>query len=89
MNLDIPPSLPGPLKEGIISLVDAAVAPKFDMDLEMIYELDGKPGRLQAVETGALSTATQSQDCRCGSAMRTTTQGSSGTGGRAACQRWV
>jgi len=27
------------------------VAPKFDMDLEMIYESDGKPGRLQAVET--------------------------------------
>jgi hypothetical protein len=31
--------------------VDVAVAPKFDMDLEMIYESDGKPGRLQAVET--------------------------------------
>jgi len=50
-NLDIPPSFPGPLKEGIKNLVDAAVAPKFDMDLEMIYESDGKPGRLQAVET--------------------------------------
>lgn len=50
-NLDIPPSLPGPLKEGIKIAVDKAVAPKFDMDLEMIYESDGKPGRLQAVET--------------------------------------
>lgn len=50
-NLDIPPSFPEPLKEGIKALVDAAVAPKFDMDLEMIYESDGKPGRLQAVET--------------------------------------
>lgn len=50
-NLDIPPSFPGVVKEGIKGLVDAAVAPKFDMDLEMIYEADGKPGRLQAVET--------------------------------------
>ena len=50
-NLDIPPALPGPIKEGIKSLVDSAVAPKFDMDLEMMYEQDGKPGRLQAVET--------------------------------------
>merc|ERR1719356_1235245 len=50
-NLDIPPSLPPPVKEGIRGLVDVAVAPKFDMDLEMIYESDGKPGRLQAVET--------------------------------------
>lgn len=46
-NLDIPPALPGFAKEGIKMLVDAAVAPKFDMDLEMIYESDGKPGRLQ------------------------------------------
>lgn len=46
-NLDIPPTLPGFLKEGIKDVVDAAVAPKFDMDLEMIYESDGKPGRLQ------------------------------------------
>lgn len=50
-NLDIPPALPGVIKEGIKGLVDVAVAPKFDMDLEMIYESDGKPGRLQAVET--------------------------------------
>lgn len=46
-NLDIPPSLPGFIKQGISNAVDAAVAPKFDMDLEMIYESDGKPGRLQ------------------------------------------
>lgn len=50
-NLDIPPSLPGFVKEGIKGVVDAAVAPKFDMDLEMMYEADGKPGRLQAIET--------------------------------------
>jgi len=49
-NLDIPPSFPEPVKEGLKWLVDKAVAPKFDMDLEMIYESDGKPGRLQAVE---------------------------------------
>ena len=49
-NLDLPPSLPGFIKEGIGGLVDAAVAPKFDMDLEMMFEKDGKPGRLQAVE---------------------------------------
>ena len=46
-NLDLPPSLPGLVKEGVKGLVDAAVAPKFDMDLEMMYEMDGKPGRLQ------------------------------------------
>jgi hypothetical protein len=46
-NLDIPPSFPGPVKEGIKWAVDKAVAPKFDMDLEMMYESDGKPGRLQ------------------------------------------
>lgn len=46
-NLDIPPSLPKVVKEGVKGLVDAAVAPKFDMDLEMVYEADGKPGRLQ------------------------------------------
>ena len=46
-NLDIPPSFPGPVKEGIKWVVDKTVAPKFDMDLEMIYESDGKPGRLQ------------------------------------------
>lgn len=46
-NLDLPPALPGFVKEGFKNVVDAAVAPKFDMDLEMIYEADGKPGRLQ------------------------------------------
>lgn len=50
-NLDIPPGLPGIVKDGFKGVVEAAVAPKFDMDLEMIYESDGKPGRLQAVET--------------------------------------
>lgn len=50
-NLDLPPGLPGPLKEGFKGLVDAAVAPKFDMDLEMVFEADGKAGRLQAIET--------------------------------------
>ncbi|CAB9509767.1 taurine catabolism dioxygenase taud tfda [Seminavis robusta] len=50
-NLDLPPSLPGILKEGVKGLVDAAVAPKFDMDLEMVFEADGKEGRLQAIET--------------------------------------
>merc|ERR1711904_124055 len=34
----------------IQDLVQNAVAPKFDMDLQMMYEADGKPGRLQAVE---------------------------------------
>jgi len=46
-NLDLPPALPGFLKEGFKGVVDAAVAPKFDMDLEMVYEADGKAGRLQ------------------------------------------
>jgi hypothetical protein len=46
-NLDLPPALPGPLKQAVKGLVDAAVAPKFDMDLEMVFEADGKPGRLQ------------------------------------------
>mmetsp|Transcript_8107 Transcript_8107/g.11698 ORF Transcript_8107/g.11698 Transcript_8107/m.11698 type:complete len:378 (+) Transcript_8107:84-1217(+) len=50
-NLDLPPNMPGFLKEGVKELVDVAVAPKFDMDLEMIYESDGKPGRLQAIES--------------------------------------
>merc|ERR1712232_753952 len=49
-NLDIPPSFPDLVKDGIKSAVEVAVAPKFDMDLDMIYESDGKPGRLQAVE---------------------------------------
>lgn len=49
-NLDVPPGLPGFVKEGFKNLVDAAVAPKFDMDLEMMYEKDGTPGRLQVRE---------------------------------------
>lgn len=51
-NLDLPPSLPGFLKEGVKGAVDAAVAPKFDMDLEMMFEKDGKPGRLQVRKEG-------------------------------------
>lgn len=31
-------------------LVDGAVAPKFDMDLEMLWGADGRPMRLQAVQ---------------------------------------
>jgi hypothetical protein len=50
-NLDLPPALPDFIKQGFMKAVDAAVAPKFDMDLEMMFEKDGKPGRLQAVET--------------------------------------
>jgi len=46
-NLDIPPDFPEPVKEGIKWVVDKAVAPKFDMDLEMLYGRDGTPGRLQ------------------------------------------
>lgn len=46
-NLDLPPALPGFVKNGVMGLVDAAVAPKFDMDLEMMFEQDGKAGRLQ------------------------------------------
>jgi Taurine catabolism dioxygenase TauD, TfdA family len=62
-NLDIPPSLPGFAKEGIKQLVDAAVAPKFDMDLEMIYESDGKPGRLQVRVTLYCETLTYFTAC--------------------------
>lgn len=55
-NLDLD-FLDGPLKEplmdGARNLVDKFVAPKFDMDLEMIYGSDGKPMRLQAVEMEA------------------------------------
>mmetsp|Transcript_41234 Transcript_41234/g.70569 ORF Transcript_41234/g.70569 Transcript_41234/m.70569 type:complete len:100 (+) Transcript_41234:466-765(+) len=68
-NLDIPPSLPGVVKEGIKGLVDVAVAPKLDMDLEMIYESDGKLGMLQAVETAE-------EVCWFGLTMFTTTRGS-------------
>lgn len=47
----------GPLKEPLMEAarvaIDKTVAPKFDMDLEMIYGSDGKPMRLQAVEQTA------------------------------------
>mmetsp|Transcript_15037 Transcript_15037/g.34865 ORF Transcript_15037/g.34865 Transcript_15037/m.34865 type:complete len:455 (-) Transcript_15037:255-1619(-) len=49
-NIDIPPSFPEFAQNGIRDLVGAAVAPKFDMDLEMMIGADGKEGRLQAVE---------------------------------------
>jgi len=38
------------VREGLKDVVASQVAPKFDMDLDMIYEADGTPGRLQAVE---------------------------------------
>jgi len=44
----------GPLKDNAMdmfkNLVGSAVAPKFDMDLDMIYGTDGNPERLQAIE---------------------------------------
>ena len=42
-----------PLQESAKSLIETLVAPKFDMELEMIYGSDGKPMRLQAVEQKA------------------------------------
>mmetsp|Transcript_112823 Transcript_112823/g.319576 ORF Transcript_112823/g.319576 Transcript_112823/m.319576 type:complete len:519 (-) Transcript_112823:126-1682(-) len=53
-NLDTPfksrEGLSNLTREAFKGLVQSQVAPKFDMDLEMIYEADGTPGRLQAVE---------------------------------------
>ena len=49
-NLDVPSTLPTIVKNGFKNLVNMAVAPKFDMDLEMLYEKDGTPGRLQVNE---------------------------------------
>jgi len=44
----------GPLKEPLAgffkSVVGTLIAPKFEMDLDMIYGADGKPMRLQAIE---------------------------------------
>jgi len=44
----------GPMKDNakkfVEGLVATAVAPKFDMDLDMIYGADGNPDRLQAIE---------------------------------------
>jgi hypothetical protein len=44
----------GPLKDSakdsIKNVVASTVAPKFDMDLDMIYGTDGNPERLQAIE---------------------------------------
>jgi hypothetical protein len=54
-NIDTPltskEGISGAMRDGLKTLVQNAVAPKFDMDLEMMFEADGKPGRLQAVET--------------------------------------
>jgi len=51
-NLDLPASTPGALKGVFKTLVDKAITPKFDMDLEMIYGVDGtSEGRLMAVES--------------------------------------
>jgi len=44
----------GPMKDNAMdffkNLVGSTVAPKFDMDLDMIYGTDGNPERLQAIE---------------------------------------
>jgi hypothetical protein len=42
--------LKAPLMEAVRDVVGATIAPKFDMDLDMIYGADGKPTRLQAIE---------------------------------------
>jgi len=42
--------LKGPLMNFFQDLIAKAVAPKFDMELEMLWGSDGKPYRLQAVE---------------------------------------
>ena len=54
-NLDTPlvskDGLSGLLRGAFKSAVEALVEPKFDMDLQMVWEADGKrPGRLQALE---------------------------------------
>mmetsp|Transcript_34094 Transcript_34094/g.109400 ORF Transcript_34094/g.109400 Transcript_34094/m.109400 type:complete len:423 (+) Transcript_34094:122-1390(+) len=41
------------LKDFAKKAIDTLVAPKFDMDLDMIFGSDGKPNRLQAVEKRA------------------------------------
>ncbi len=54
LDLDVLGLLPKDVKEGAKgafgSLVDKTIAPKFDMDLEMIWGTDGRELRLQAVE---------------------------------------
>ena len=54
LDLDVLGVLPGDTKDQAMDkvkdMVAEQVAPKFDMDLEMIYGADGKPMRLQAVE---------------------------------------
>lgn len=39
-----------PLMGGFKSLIASAVAPKFDMELDMFYGSDGNPFRLQVVK---------------------------------------
>ena len=53
-NIDIPPSFPQFIQDGVKNLVDAAVAPKFDMDLEMMIGADGKEGRLQVSQFNSI-----------------------------------
>jgi len=54
LDLDVLSMLPGEAKEAamgkVTELVDKNIAPKFDMDLEMLWGTDGKDMRLQAVE---------------------------------------
>ena len=53
-NIDLPPSFPQFVQEGVKGLVDATVAPKFDMDLEMMIGADGKEGRLQVSQFNSI-----------------------------------
>lgn len=54
LDLDVLGPLPEDLKKQAMDkvgeMVDASVAPKFDMDLDMIWGTDGKDLRLQAIE---------------------------------------
>uniref|UniRef100_A0A7S4F0R0 TauD/TfdA-like domain-containing protein n=1 Tax=Chrysotila carterae TaxID=13221 RepID=A0A7S4F0R0_CHRCT len=54
LDLDVLGNLPEDIKKQAMNkvgeLVDANIAPKFDMDLDMIWGTDGKDLRLQAIE---------------------------------------
>lgn len=54
LDFDVLEKLPEETKRAAMAklgeLVDTAVAPKFDMELEMIWGTDGRPMRLQAVQ---------------------------------------
>ena len=56
-NIDTPlgsaEGLSGLARDALKGAVEALVAPRFDMDLEMVWGADGTPGRLQAIETRA------------------------------------